>query len=161
MSRHFAIVKVKSAVRENLIIFVALSCEKHNVAGARFVHGHANGFLAVGLDQIFSSSPLQSNDDVADDSQGLFGARIVARQNRQVDQPAGDFSHDGALGAIFQSAAAEERNDASFRIQLAGSANQVFQRIVCVRVVDDYKKRLPLVDALKAPGNTFEIVNAL
>src|SRR5206468_9167918 len=53
--RHFAILKLQRAIRKNLIILVALSSQQHDVAGARLIHGHADSFFAVRLDQIFSS----------------------------------------------------------------------------------------------------------
>ena len=81
-------------------------------------------------------------------------------KNRQIAQASGRFAHHRTLGAILPATAAEQRDDAALRIELARRANQVFQRIVGVRVIDDHKKRLTQIDALESPGNAFQIANA-
>src|SRR2546425_8087331 len=121
--RHLTIAKFERPVRHNLIILVPLSSQQHNVSCARFVHGHTDGLLTVRLDQILAGCFLQSHDDVADDFQRIFTARIVARKNRQVAQPAGDFSHHGSLGAVLLAAAPKEGNDSALGIQLARRSN--------------------------------------
>src|SRR2546429_9410612 len=64
--------------------------------------------LSVRFDQIFSGGFLQPHDDVADDLQRVFAARIVAGKNCQIAEPAGDFSHHRPLGPVLFSATAEQ-----------------------------------------------------
>ena len=65
----------------------------------------------------------------------IFGARIVRGDDDEVAQPGGDRSHQRPLRAIAIAAAAEHRNH-SLLSQRPRRLQQVFQRIVGMRVVD-------------------------
>jgi len=103
---------------------------------------------------------LQTDDNVADDFQRIFQARIVVGENREVAQAARDFAHDRALGTVFAAAAAEERNDAPLGLSSRAVSNKILQSVVRVRVIHNDKERLAEHDLLKAAGNAAEIFYA-
>ena len=74
--------------------------------------------------------------DLLDDPAGILAARIVRRDHDHVAQPAGDRAHQRALRAIAIAAAAEHRDQPPAR-QRPRRLEQVAQRVVGVRVVDD------------------------
>src|SRR6266699_2895132 len=158
---HIAIVKFERSVGENLIILMALSGQQHDVSVSGFLHGHADRLFPVRLDQIFAGGFLQPHNDIADDFQRVLAAGIVARKNRQVAQPAGDFPHHRPLGSVFFAAASEERDDSALGIQLARRSNQVFQCIVGVRIIDNHQKRLAQVDPLETPRDALEVADSV
>src|SRR4029077_4309783 len=156
-SSHFAIVKLQRAVGKNLIILVAFSGQKNHVARARFVHGQPDRLFAVRLNDIFAAGLLHSDNNVADNFQRIFLARIVTGKNGEIAEPPGDFAHYRPLGAVLGAATAKERDDAALGVQFARGANQAFERVISVRVIDNDQVRLALIDALKSAGHTFEI----
>lgn len=157
---HVAIVKFERAVGEDLIIFVTFSCEEYDVPGACFVHGETDGLFAVGLDHVFAGGFLHADDDVADNFQRIFATGIVVRKNGEVAEAARDFAHDRALGTVFAPAAAEEGDGAALGIQFAGGADETFESVIGVSVIDDNEKGLAEIDALEAAWDAFEIADA-
>ena len=147
-------------VGQDLVVFVALSCQEHHISRACFINRHRDGFAAVRLDHVFAAGLLHADDDVADDLERIFLARIVAGENREIAEAAGKFAHDGALGAVARTAAAKERDDSALGIKLAGSADQVFKRVVGVRIIHHDQKGLSLIHALEAARNGFQIAYA-
>src|ERR1700730_470402 len=113
---HFAVVKLQCSIGKNLVILVAFSAQEHNVAGASFVHRQPDSLFAVRLDDIFAGGFLHANNNVADNFQRIFLARIVTGKNGEIAEPPGDFTHDWALGAILGAATAKKRDDAAFEV---------------------------------------------
>ena len=74
--------------------------------------------------------------DLFDDAVRILAARVVRRHDDEVAQPAGDRAHQRTLRAIAIAAAAEHRDQPAAR-QRPRRLEQVAQRVVGVRVVDD------------------------
>ncbi len=110
------------------------------------------------LDGVAHAAGLEPGLDFGEDRARIFGARIVAGGDDEVASLARGVAHLGALGAVAIAAAAEERDDAAagFRGQLARESDEVAQRVVGVRVVDDHGKGLARIDGLKAAGDGCE-----
>src|ERR1700730_980348 len=157
---HFAIVKLERAIGKNLVIFVAFSGQQNNVAGASFIHRQPDGLLPIRLDNIFAAGFLHPDNDVANNFQRIFLARIVTGKNGEITEPPGNFAHNRPLGAVLGAATTKERNDAALGVQFARGANQAFERVVRVCVIDDDKVRLALINALESARHTFKISDA-
>src|SRR6266700_300816 len=158
--RDSAIIPGKRLVGQHLIVLVSLAREQHDIACTSFIERASNGFLAVRFDQIFSAALLHPDHNIADDLERIFLARIVICQNGKVRKPATDFAHDRALGAVFAAATPEKGDYAALWIQLARSLNQILERIVGMRKINDDKERLAHVHALKAARNTYQRANS-
>jgi len=75
--------------------------EQHYVSSACFIHGQADGLLAVRLIKYFPAvfcRPTMTSLMIFSGS-SLRG--LSAGKNRQVAQPARHFSHHGTFGAVF------------------------------------------------------------
>ena len=73
-----------------------------------------------------------------DDPKRILGARIVRRDHHDVAETSRHHAHQRALRAIAISASAEHGNQTA-RCELAGRLEQITQRIVGVRVIDDHR----------------------
>ena len=82
---------------------------------------------------------------------GILAARVVGRDDHDVGELGGDASHLRALLAVAVAAAAEDADARVRRRELARGAQQRLERDRLVRVVDDHRERLPLVDRLESP----------
>ncbi len=140
---------------------MALARQQHDVSRARFVKRHSQRRLAVLLDPVVPVYLLQSHDHVVDDAQGIFRARIVARQNHQVAQRPRRLAHQRTCRAVPLSAGAKKRDDASRWIQFARRRNQIAHRIVRMRVIHHHVERLPFVNLLKTPRHKRQIRDSL
>src|SRR3984893_14167494 len=97
---HVAIVELQRAIGQNLVMLMAFSGQQHNVASAGFIHRQSNSFFAVRLNDIFAAGFLHPDNNVADDFQRIFLARIVTGKNGEIAEPPGNFAHDRALGTV-------------------------------------------------------------
>ena len=101
-----------------LIVLVTLTCQHDHIVGQCIVHGVVNGLDAVGLHHILRAF-RHACEDLADDEHGVLRAGIVGGDNGEVGQPCGDFAHDGALGAVAVTAAAEHTDELALRMGIA------------------------------------------
>ena len=90
---------------------------------------------------------------------GILGARVVGGEDRAIGELRGDPSHQRALAPVAVAAAAEDADQAPGR-ELARRPEDVLERARLVRVVDEHRERLPLVDLLEAPGNAVDRLEA-
>ena len=94
-------------------------------------------------------------DDLVDDRARVLAARVVGGDDRDVGEVARDPAHHRPLLAVAVAAAAEDADDAP-GVELARGREHVLERVGRVRVVDDDRERLPLVDGLEATGDAVE-----
>ena len=70
-----------------------------------------------------------------------------------------DAAHQRPLAAVAVAAGADDADDAAAR-QPARGMQHVLERVRLVRVVDDHRERLPLLDGLEAPGHAADRLEA-
>ena len=95
---------------------------------------------------------LGAGDDLGDDALRRLRARVVGGDHDDVAVRGGDAPHERPFAAVAVAAAAEDGDDASWR-QVAGAAQQAFERIGLVRIVDGDGEVLAAVDQLEAAGH--------
>ena len=146
-TRYFTVVEMNRSVTKDLVGFMALAGENHNVARMRFFDGFANGGGAVGFHDGSGIGAAQTDQRIVHDLQWIFRARIVACEDRdQIAQFSRGLSHKRPFRAVAVAATAEER-DYPFGIKPARNGDRVAQRIFRVLIIDDYGKRLSFIDA--------------
>src|SRR3984957_7757384 len=161
LSRLLAIVKLKRAIAQNLRVLVALAREQHDVSRARFVKRHSQRRLAILLDPVAPVYLLQSHDHVVDDTQWIFRARIVTRQDHQVAQRPCRLPHQRTGRTVPLSSRAKKRDDSSRWIQFPRRCNQIAHRVVRMSVVHHHVEWLPFVNLLKPSRHQSQIRNSL
>ena len=93
--------------------------------------------------------------DLVDDRIGVFGARVVGRDDDVVGELGRDPSHDGALGPVAVAAAPEDDDDAPAAglRERADRPQHALERRRLVRVVDEHRQPAVVLDALEAAGH--------
>ena len=94
-------------------------------------------------------------EDVLDDRERLLAAWVVGGHDHEVGQVRRDLAHQRALAAIAVATRTEDDEQPPGG-EVAGRAQDVVERVRCVRVVDKHGERLPLVDGLEPSGHTRE-----
>src|SRR5215204_3170219 len=134
-----------------LPLLVALAGDHHDVALARGRDRLRDRGTPVGLDVELG----RAADDLADDFQRVFAARVVRRDDGYVRQLLRDTPHDRALLAIAVAPAAEHADEAA-GCEVARGIQDVLEGRGLVGVVDEDAERLTLVDLLEPTGNAVD-----
>src|SRR3954451_16663001 len=134
---------------ELLALLVALARDDEHVTGPGHVDRPLDRRAAVGLDL---DAAAASFENLADDRLRGLVAGVVGGDDRDVGPLARDRAHERALGAVAVPAGAEDDDEAVLR-ERAGGAQDVVERVRRVRVVDEDRERLTLVDGLEAAGD--------
>jgi len=126
---HFTVIKFKRAVGKNLIILVAFSASS-TMSPLRLRPWHAIAFSRSGSIRYFQRFSA-AHDDVADDFQRVFAARIVAGKNRQaLNRPVTSPSQDAWCG--LSPPQPKKRDDAALD-SIRALCESGFQRVVGMR----------------------------
>ncbi len=136
-ARHFAVIEINGAVPQHLVGLVALAGQQHDVAGPRLVESALDRNRAVGLNQVLRIGLLQAHHRIVDSPQRVFTARVVAGEHDNIARAPGRLAHQRALGAVAVAATAKQGDDAPGGVELPRGGQQVTQRVVGVRIIDD------------------------
>ena len=98
--------------------------------------------------------------DVLDDRERILAARVVGRDDDVVGPLHGDGAHHGPLAAVAVASGAEHADHPAVA-ELAGRLEHDVERVGRVRVVDDDRERLALVDRLEPAGHAGHRPHAL
>ena len=120
---------------DELLRFVSLARDEHDVAGARALDRGLQRRAAV-VDHADARVVAETRANVGDDRAGILAARVVVGQHDAVGEVRGDGAHHRPLAAVAIAAAAEHAPE------LAGDGaferrQHALQRIRRVRIVDD------------------------
>ena len=134
-----------------------LAGDHDDVTRRRERHRAVDGAAAVGVDLHARARSLQ---DVLDDRERLLAARVVGRDDDVVGPLHGDRAHHGPLAAVAVAPGAEHADDPAVA-EPAGRLEHGVERVGRVRVVDDDRERLALVDRLEPTGHAGHRPDAL
>src|ERR1041385_370393 len=109
-----------------------------------------NRFGAICNLAVWLTRLLNSFLSVAKNLLGIFGARIIGSQNHYVAQTSRRLTHRRSLRAIAIAAATKDGNDLSLHYLTRG-AQHVQQRVVAVRIVNDYRKVASMDHTFETP----------
>ena len=127
---------------QDLVGLVAFAAQDDHVVGAGLSHGTGDGLPAVFHHQIGLAQLLDALENVGNDFIRRFGPGIVRGDDGKIRQLDADLAHDGPLDGIPVAAAAEDGNEPPLA-EAANGAQDVFQRIGGVGVVDQNGVVLP------------------
>src|SRR5579859_4178896 len=123
-----------------LIGFVSLSCNQHHIVPRGRLQRLEDRAGTVRFDQVIGVRP---GNDIFDDGAWIFGAGIVAGNDRQIRQARRDFSHQGSLAPIAIAPAAKHALQFCARSKQISQRPQRFvQRIRRVGIIDDDQRRV-------------------
>src|SRR6185295_4824012 len=154
----FLVVEVKCLTADDLVILVALPGNQHEVAGLGFGDCLVNRVRPVGDLAIGFARSLNSLFRVAEYLLRIFRARVVRRENYDVAQTARGLTHRRSLRPVAITATPKHRDDLSLH-HLARRAQDIQQRIVTVRVINDDRESSVMHHALETSrraGTFFE-----
>ena len=126
-------------------------------SGAGERHRTMDRGAPVGIDLDADPGPLE---DVLDDRERILAARVVGGHDHVVGALHGDGAHHGPLAAVAIASRAEDA-DQPAAAELARRLQHDVERVRRVRVVDDHRERLPLVDRLEPPRDPRHLANPL
>src|SRR5215510_160066 len=100
LTRDFVIIKVNFFVADYLIVLMALTCNQHNIAFARFIDSVKDGLTPVGQLYVWSPCNLEPHFDITDDRFGVLASWIVRRHYRHVAEVSCQLTHRCTLRPI-------------------------------------------------------------
>jgi hypothetical protein len=145
-------VSVITSVPELLALLVSLAGDDDDVARLGCLD-RVRDCRAPVLDDLRVA--VDARKDLVDDGAGVLAARVVGRDDWDIGELGGDPAHDRALLAVAVATAAEDADQAA-RCELARGREHVLERVGRVRVVDEHRERLPLVDGLETSGHAVD-----
>ena len=114
--------------------------------------GSPRGGRARSTNGLRRAAPAFARLDLGDDRQRVLGARVVARDDRQIGVRGRRRPHQGTLGAV-AIATATEHDDHAPRRQRARRAQHVLDAIRRVRVIHHHQEILARLDRLDPAGH--------
>ena len=159
---------------------MALAGDEHHVTGTRRLDRERDGALPIELDDVAAlrrghflrreareARGANAFLDGRCDGLGRFGARVVARDDRDVGARAHRLAHRRALGRVAIAAAAEDADDAAHLSPPTAAARprdgveHARERVRRVRVVDEHDDVVACaVASLEAPGAPISVASA-
>src|ERR1044072_150008 len=153
LARDLAVVEVPFLGSDDLIVLVPLARDDDDVARTRLGDGAANGLAAVNNLQVRPTRRAQALLHIAQDGLRVFRAWVVRGRDDDIAQARRGLAHRRALRPVSVAAATEDRDDAPTR-HITRRAQDVAQRVVRMRVIDDDGKVAPVRHALEATRRT-------
>src|SRR5262249_26099941 len=133
-------------------LLVALARDHDDVARLRALERPGDRAPTIDLDLRLAHHARQH---LVDDRAWILAARVVGRHDRRIGERRSDSAHERPLLPVAFAAAAEDA-DQPARAERAGLAKHALERVGLVRVVDEPRERLALVDRLEAAGDAGE-----
>ena len=125
----------------DLVILVAFARNHHRVPFVSILNRKIYRFNSV-LNQDGFLALFDSRRNLFENLSRVFGARIIAGNNREIRLLAGDLSHDRSFCEVTITATAKHRDQAR-GIQFAERPQHVAEGIVGMRVIDKNLKIPP------------------
>ena len=147
-----AVVEVALLGADDLVGLVPLPGDHDHVVRRGVGDGAADRLGAVG-DDGRGVGVGEAGADLGEDGVGVFGARVVVREDHAVGGLFGDAAHHGALGAVAVAAAADDAGErGALGHHVAHGAEHVLERVRRVGVVHDGDGAVPGADRFEAAG---------
>ena len=120
-----------------LRFLVAFAGKDDHIAALRAAQDVRDGFGAVEYDFGTAAGFAHALQGFARDGVGIFAARVIASDNDDVRSERGGAAHLRPLAAVAVAAAAEQGEDARGAGEFAGESEDVGERVVRMRIVDE------------------------
>ena len=134
---------------------MSFSRDDHHVVGSRVLERDADGSPPVRFDDVRPATAPGARLDLGDDRSGLFGPRVVARDDGEVGQARGHLAHQRPLPPIPITPAAKSHDDPG-RAETSGRPQHVVQAVGCVGIVDQHLESLPSLHRFQSAGHPLD-----
>src|SRR5215469_6371202 len=165
LARNLNIIERDRARAADLNFLVSFAGNQHNVSRLGLANCNCDGGLPVGLDCVLGSCPFQASQGIVDDGARIFAARIVGSKDNEITAVSRGLAHQGTLGAVAISTAAEQSDNPScqpgLRDEFPGYGRQITEGVIGVGIIHNHRKRLAAINTLETPGNAVEVRDSL
>jgi hypothetical protein len=159
LAGNFAVIEMYLSGGKDLICLVPFASDQYYIAWFGFDNRAHDRFAAIDNQFIGFAYPIQTDSDVIQDQERIFGARIIRSGDHQIAQTGSFFAHQRALGSVAIASTSHDGDDATeprgFAFQRSADRLQnVDQSIRGVRVIDDGRDLiLRQADSLEPSGD--------
>ena len=139
---------MKRLAADDLIVFVPLARNQHQITTSSFGDGLMNRLRAIGNLPVRLACFANSLFSIAQDLLRILRARIIGSKDHDVAQTSRRLTHGRTLRAVAIAATTKYSDDLPFH-DFARGAQYIQQRVIAMRIVNDNLKIPVMVHALE------------